>query len=173
MSNGPSFASAPARVLLGNRYAFVLFLLVILMLGYATLTSLPRIEDPRITNRYPRVITLVPGASAERVEALVTDVIEDELKALSEIKKVESTSRAGISIVAIELQDTITRDTNEAVFSKIRDRLADAAAQFPAAARAPVFDDKNSAVAFSLIASVNWTRDDAVQRGVLNRLALD
>ena len=162
-----------ANLLLKNRYAFVLLIAVILMAGWSAISNMPRIEDPRITNRYPRIITQVPGASAERVEALVTDVLEDELKELSEIKKVESTSRAGISILAIELQDTITRDTNEAVFSKIRDRMADAASRFPPGAGQPVFDDKSSAVAFSLIASITWINDEPPALGVLHRLALD
>ncbi len=137
------------------------------------MSSLPRIEDPRITNRYPRVITVVPGASADRVEALVTDVLEDELKELSEIKVVESTSRAGISVLAIELQDSVTRATNEAVFSKIRDRLGDAAAKFPPGTAQPFFDDKSSAVAFSLITAVTWTGNGPPARGVMHRLALD
>ncbi|MFK7885517.1 MAG: efflux RND transporter permease subunit [Gammaproteobacteria bacterium] len=166
-------ASRFAGVLLKNRYAFVLLIGVIFMAGWSAISNMPRIEDPRITNRYPRIITQVPGASAERVEALVTDVLEDELKELSEIKKVESTSRAGISVIALELQDSITRDTNEAVFSKIRDRIATAANRFPAGASQPFFDDKSSAVAFSLVASVTWTRAEAPALGVLHRLSLD
>ena len=63
---------------------------IILLAGWSSLTNLPRIEDPRITNRYPNVVTLLPGASAERVEALVTEKLEDALEELTEIKKIES-----------------------------------------------------------------------------------
>ena len=173
MSAPRSRAAAPALALFHNRYAFVLYVAVMLMAGWSALSNLPRIEDPRITNRYPRVITQVPGASADRVEALVTDVLEDQLKELSEIKIIKSTSRAGISVLAIELQDAITRSTNEAVFSKIRDRISDAATLFPPGTGQPFFDDKGSAVAFSLIAAVTWTGSGDAPLGVLNRLALE
>ena len=56
-----------------NRYLLVLSLLTILMAGYAALSNMPRIEDPRITNRYPRVVTFLPGASAERVSEPLPD----------------------------------------------------------------------------------------------------
>ena len=58
---------------LRNRYLLVLSLVVILVAGVSALLQLPRLEDPRIVNRNPLLVTLVPGASAERVEALVTE----------------------------------------------------------------------------------------------------
>ena len=48
----------------------------------------------------------------------MTDVIEDELRQLHEIKEIKSTSRAGISIVFIELQDWVSNQTNEGAFPK-------------------------------------------------------
>ena len=156
-----------------NRYLMVLGLLVILLAGFSALSNLPRIEDPRITNRYPRVVTFLPGASAERVEALVTDRLEDSLRELSEIKEIRSTSRAGVSILQMELQDYIGDGENEQVFSKMRDRLNDVAAELPSGATAPDFDDKNSAVAYSMIVSIAWQQNSAPAFGVMNRLAED
>ena len=78
-------SSALALRFYENRYLLVLGVVTILLAGYSALSNMPRIEDPRITNRYPRVVTFLPGASAERIEALVTDPIEDSLRELSEI----------------------------------------------------------------------------------------
>ena len=156
-----------------NRYLMVLGLLIILLAGFSALANLPRIEDPRITNRYPRVVTFLPGASAERVEALVTDRLEDSLRELSEIKEIRSISRAGISTLQIELQDDIGPGENEQVFSKMRDRLNDVAADLPSGASAPEFDDKNSAVAFSMIVSLSWERNSSPALAVMNRLVED
>lgn len=154
-----------------NRHLLVLGLVVILLAGYSALSNMPRIEDPRITNRYPRVVTFLPGASAERVEALVTDPIEDTLREISEIKEIRSTSRAGISVVQMELQDYVGAGENQQVFSKMRDRLNDVAQELPAGASAPEFNDRNSAVAFSLVASVTWPVPGDAELGVMNRLA--
>ncbi len=166
-------ASALALRFFENRYLLVLGLIIIFLAGYSALSNMPRIEDPRITNRYPQVVTVLPGASAERVEALVTDPIEDSLRELAEIKEINSTSSAGISIIAIELADWIGPDTNQQVFSKIRDRLNDVTPQLPPGASAPDFNDKTSAVAFSMIASVSWPYGDAPAFGIMNRTADD
>lgn len=158
---------------LENPYLMVLGLLIILLAGLSALNNLPRIEDPRITNRYPRVVTFLPGASAERVEALVTDPLEDSLRELSEIKEIRSTSRTGVSILQMELQDNIGPGENEQVFSKMRDRLNDVAAELPSGATAPDFNDKNSAVAFSMVVSIAWEQSSPPAFGVMNRLAED
>lgn len=165
------WVAKPSLSLLANRYLLSLALLILVMAGWSAISNMPRIEDPRITNRYPRVTTLLPGASADRVEALVTDPLEDGLEEISEIKRIESTSRSGISILAIELADDVGPDTNQEVFSRIRDRVSEVSARLPARATEPFVDDKASAVAFSLIASVEWRRSGEPALGLMNRLA--
>ena len=155
-TNSASGISRFAERMYANKYLLWLMVAIILMAGYSSLSNLPRIEDPRITNRYPNVITLLPGASAERVEALVTEKLEDALEERNEIKKIESTSRNGISSLSIELADDIGPDENEQVFSKIRDRISDTVPDLPEGAFEPIFDDKIEAVAFiSAVQSVN------------------
>jgi len=163
----------PGLAFYGNRYLLILGLAIIVMAGLAALGDMPRIEDPRITNRYPQIVTVLPGASAERVEALVTDPIEDALRELSEIKEIRSTSRAGISIINAELQDWVGPGENRQVFSKMRDELADVAPTLPPGASAPDLDDEFSAVAYSLIVSLSWPYDDTPEFSILGRLADD
>ena len=80
---------------------------VVLALGYLAYQNLPRLEDPELISRNAVVYTRFPGANAERVEALVTEKIEEELFDVEEIKTLESTSRAGISIIEVELHDEV------------------------------------------------------------------
>jgi len=159
--------------LMRNRYALWLSVVLVIVGGLSALTTLPRLEDPRITNRVPLIIIPVPGASAERVEALVTEKLEDMLDEVPEIKTTESTSRAGVAIVSIELQDNVTESTNEQVFSKIRDKLADAEGLFPPEAGAPIFDDNRGAAAFTLITALVWKHESPPQLGILSRLGED
>ena len=70
-------------------------------------------------------VTDFPGASAERVESLVTDPIEAALREIAEIKTLNSNSRRGISAIAVELDDKV-KDA-DAVWSLVRDKLSDAA----------------------------------------------
>ncbi|MEM7012661.1 MAG: efflux RND transporter permease subunit, partial [Verrucomicrobiota bacterium] len=160
-----------ATLFLENRHLLVLTIVLMLAAGFSALQSLPRLEDPIITNRNPQVITIFPGATAERVEALVTEKIEQELKEIPEIKYVDTTSQAGVSVVAIELVDSVTSESNEQIFSEIRDRLSDAEAQFPEGVLSPDFDDKRNAVAYTLIVSVGWEDGREESLGLISRQA--
>jgi len=57
----------------------LLALTIILLLGWglSSYQSLPRQEDPQLVSRVAVITTAFPGASAERVEALVSTVLED------------------------------------------------------------------------------------------------
>jgi len=162
---------SPATYLMSNPHLLVLAITIILVGGYSALQSMPRLEDPIITNRNSLIITLLPGASAGRVEAQITEKIEDAFKEIPEIKEVDSTSRANISVVSIGLADDVTRETNREIFSRIRDKLDDAAQQFPPGALDPVFDDKRGASAFSLIYGLSWAGDSQPPLGLLKRHA--
>ena len=77
-----------ASLFLKNKYLLVLSVLVIFVAGFSAFVSMPRLEDPRIVNRNPLIVTLVPGASAERVEALVTEKLEDKLHQVLRLESV-------------------------------------------------------------------------------------
>jgi multidrug efflux pump subunit AcrB len=154
-----------------NRYLLVLVLSILLLAGISAFFKLPRLEDPRITNRNPIIITKMPGASATRVESLVTEKIEDALQEIFEIKKIESVSRTGGSVIAIELEDWVGPNDNQAIFSKIRDKLTEVEPELPPEASPPLFDDRRVAIAYTMIVGILWNDDSPPQYNILNRLA--
>lgn len=137
-----------------NGYLLSLTIVILLVAGLSAVMNLPRLEDPRIDTRNVIAITAYPGASAERVEALVTDVLEDEIRQLHEVKEIKSTSRAGISVVFIELQDWVDNSINEGIFSKIRDRIDEAGQGFPVGAGQPRLDTQRGATSFTIKVAV-------------------
>jgi multidrug efflux pump subunit AcrB len=162
---------SPAVRLLENRHLLALSVVLVLIAGMAAWQSLPRIEDPRITTRNAIITTSLPGANAERVESLVTKRLEDAMREVAEIETIESTSRGGISMISIELDDTVEASTNEQIFSEIRDKLADAQGKLPPDASKPTLDDKRGAVAYSLVAATTWRGRDEPPLGILERLS--
>jgi multidrug efflux pump subunit AcrB len=150
----------------GRLMSLVITLLVVAGLG--ALSTLPRTEDPRITNRIASVITQFPGASAERVEVLISEKIEQKLRKLPEINLITSNSRAGISIVQLKLQDEIV-DTRP-VWSRVRDLINDLEPVFPVGTQTPTLEDDRG-YAFTQIISVNWQGSDAPNIGILGRYA--
>ncbi len=88
-----------------NRTAFVL-LGVLLFAGFMAFQSMPRAYDPGFTIRAAQVVTQFPGASSERVEQLVTDKIEEAIQEMPELDFVTSESRAGVSIVVVNIKES-------------------------------------------------------------------
>ncbi len=136
-----------------------LIVLVLVSAGMSSLLSLGRQEDPTITNLFATVTTQFPGADPERVEALVTAEIEEELRTIAEVDTVSSVSRSGVSVVSVELQETLDEATIEQVWSEARDAVEDARRNFPAGVLAPDFNAEGIS-AYSAVISVTASEPD-------------
>jgi len=136
--------------------------------GSSALATIVRQEDPTITNGVAVIVSPFPGASAERVEALVTEKVEAELRELAEIETITSTSRNGVSVLAVEIDENIKGKDAEEAFSKVRDALDDAYAQYPPGLPPPVFDDERFG-SYTLIKAITWDMPGAPQRGIMKR----
>ncbi|PKH54217.1 MFS transporter [Shewanella sp. Choline-02u-19] len=156
------------KALVENGRLISLVIALLLVAGLGAISSLPRMEDPDITNRFSSVITHYPGASAERVEALVTEVLESELRRLEELKLVQSTSRPGISVIQLELKDNVLETAP--VWSRARDMIADASGLLPASAQNTILDDKVG-YANTAILGIAWRGGGEVRTDMLNRYA--
>ena len=136
-----------------------LIILVLVSAGLSSFLSLGRQEDPTITNLFATVTTQFPGADPARVEALVTAEIEDELRGIAEIDTVSSVSRSGVSVVSIELIETLDETTIEQVWTEARDAVEDARRAFPAGVLPPDFDAEGIS-AYSAVISVTSRAPD-------------
>jgi multidrug efflux pump subunit AcrB len=150
----------------GRLMSLMISLLVVAGLG--ALSNLPRTEDPRITNRIASVITQLPGASAERVEVLISEKIEQSLRKLPEINLLTSNSRAGISIVQVQLQDEITDP--KPIWSRVRDLLNDLSPSLPSGTLTPVLEDDRG-YAYTQIIALNWQGSKTPNIAILGRYA--
>ncbi|MEM6480875.1 MAG: efflux RND transporter permease subunit [Pseudomonadota bacterium] len=130
-----------------------LILLVLVSAGLSSLLSLGRQEDPTITNLFATVTTQFPGADPQRVEALVTAEIEEELRRIEEVSEITSVSRQGVSVVSVELLETLEEAAIEQVWSEARDAVEDARGRFPQGVLAPEFDSDGIS-AYSAVISV-------------------
>ena len=152
-----------------NPRLLILTLCLILVWGLSSLQVLPRMEDPALSQWYGKITTRFPGASAERVESLVTEKLEQKLQEIEEIKVVESTSQLGTSLIQIQLQNTVKK--HDQVWSRVRDRLADITPQLPSKVIAPYLEDINDGRGYTLIVALTWELDFSPNYAILNRLA--
>ncbi|RUO66287.1 Multidrug efflux pump subunit AcrB [Pseudidiomarina planktonica] len=145
-----------------RQWRYLALLIVMLaVVGYTSLSSVGRQEDPTITNLFATIVTSFPGATASQVEALVTERIETELREIDEIHEINSTSRQNISVIQIELSSFVPADTIESIWSEVRDAIAQAQPALPASASAPVFDS-DRAGAYTSIVSITPSRSQDI-----------
>lgn len=140
---------------LTNPRAFALIIALIIVSGLAALSALPRDEDPHIANRHALVMTEFPGASAIRVEALITEVLETRLREIPEVRHIDSRSSAGFSSMTVELKDEVVADQTDALWAEVRDKLEQALPLLPAGARSPILEERRS-YPFTLIVALTW-----------------
>lgn len=122
----------------------ILTLLLTVVSGLAAWTQLPRLEDPSLVPRFAMVYTAYPGATAEHVEAQVTDKLEDSLRKFQELKVLASTSRMGMSVLSLELADWVAPKEIPPIWSKIKDELEQVGRELPSGAGKPDFVDEES-----------------------------
>ena len=156
------------KMLVQNTRLLVLVLVVLIVSGLGAIHTLPRMEDPRISNRFATVITHYPGASAERVEALISEKIESKIRKLAEIKVLTSTSRPGISVIQAELKDHIIEGAP--VWSRMRDILSDLTPDLPAGSSVPHLDDDRG-YAFTRIIALTWQGESTADLAIIGRYA--
>ncbi len=135
-----------------------LIILVLVSAGLSSFLSLGRQEDPTITNLFATITTPFPGADPARVETLVTAEIEEELREIAEVDVIESVSRSGVSVVSVELLQTLDEATIEQVWSEARDAVEDARRTFPAGVEASEFNAEGIS-AYSAVVAVTSDHD--------------
>lgn len=155
------------RLLYDNRRLLVLAIALIVVAGMASFFVLPRMEDPVLNQRAAIINTRLPGATPERVEALVVEPLEEELQEIPEIKEIRTTARSGVASVVIELLDNVY-EVDE-VWSRVRNKIDDAVPLLPAEASDPEFD-LLEVTAYASILSLTWDAPGEANYAVLRRL---
>ncbi len=105
-----------------SRITFMV-LTTVIILGVVSYGGLARDSMPPYTVRVATVVSSFPGASPDRVEQLVTDKVEKVAQELPELKEVSSTSRTGLSVVAVTLKDEVGAGDLQAVWDRLRRKL--------------------------------------------------
>ena len=114
---------------------------LILLGGIACYFQLGQLEDPEFTVKTAAIITQYPGASAEEVELEVTDPIETKLQEMVEIKRIYSNSRAGVSIIKVDIKSEYWADRLPQVWDILRKKIKDMQHTLPPGAGEPSIGD--------------------------------
>ncbi|HKY61179.1 MAG TPA: efflux RND transporter permease subunit, partial [Gemmatimonadota bacterium] len=108
--------------------------LVIVLVGWRALTSLPVQQYPDIESSSVVITTVYYGASAETVRGFLTTPIERAVSAIAGVDHVESTSRAGVSTVTVRLK---LHHSATAALAEVTARLQQVRSELPPDAEPP------------------------------------
>ncbi|WP_033957353.1 efflux RND transporter permease subunit [Psychroserpens jangbogonensis] len=105
---------------INNKTTMYVLITLILILGTGAYFSMPRENFPEIKETKIYISSVYPGNTAEDVEKLITDPIEDKLKTVSNVVEIISTSQEDYSIVIVEFDENISV---EAAKQKVKDEI--------------------------------------------------
>lgn len=105
---------------ISNSTTMYVAIFLILVLGISAYYDMPREDFPEIKETKIYISTLYPGNTAEDIEKLITDPLEDQLKGLSGVVEITSTSQEDYSMIIVEFDD----DMNvEVAKQRVKDKI--------------------------------------------------
>ncbi len=130
-----------------KRKTLINFLATLLMIGGVfAYFQLGRLEDPDFTVKRAVIVTAYPGASPAEVELEVTDRIEKAIQEMPQLKELYSLSRAGLSIVRVDMKEAYWADRLPQVWDEMRRKINDVEKEFPPGVVTPDIGDDFSFV---------------------------
>ncbi len=152
--------------------SMVLYLIIVLMVGgVVSFFNLGRAEDPDFTFKVMVVRTQWPGATAREVESELTERIEKKLQETPYVDLLKSASRAGESLVFVQLKDYTPKTEVPESWRQVRKKLDDIKGQLPAGVQGPYPNDEFGDVYVNIYALTGEGFDLGALRQEATRLA--
>ena len=122
-----------------NNITVMVLTVIMVVYGVVSYFQLPKQQDPGFTIRAAVVQTMLPGASPQRIEQLVTDKIEKAIQEIPELDFVTSESTQGISFVTASFKEKYT--DMRPIFDKLRRKIRDIS-DLPQGIQGPFVNDE-------------------------------
>ncbi len=150
------------------------FMAVVLVMGLAAFWLMPRERDPEINFNWINMTTVLPGASAEDIERLITDPLEEAIARLQDVRFVVSSSRENVSNILIRFQEIPERQFERRVSDLRREVQAMVNEELPPEARDPNILEVTTSSGFpTAIVLVVGQADDENLRALARRTRQD
>ena len=130
-----------ARFFMERPVIFWSFIGAIIIAGILSFIQMPKLEDPAVSAKQAMVAVPWPGASAHEMELEVAQMMEEELRALPNVKKVKTQCSNSTAMFTVEFKMTVLNKELEQHFDLLRRKVSDAAAKLPQGCYSPVVID--------------------------------
>ena len=130
------------EVSLKNKVLVWYFILVTAIGGIFCYNKLGRMEDPQFTIREMVVSAAWPGATAEEMQEQVTDKLEKKLQDTQGLDNIKSETRAGQTIIYVELSDEVAKEKVRDTWKDVRNLCEDVKRELPQGVYGPYYIDR-------------------------------
>ena len=110
-----------ARYFVETRQVAWILLFITIAWGAFAYWAMDKRKDPLQSNLYACVVCPWPGASADKVEDLITRKIEEKISENMKVQEITSVSRSNVSIITVKIDDRLKK--TEQVFDDLNLRL--------------------------------------------------
>lgn len=110
----------PSSWSIDNQTTMYALMFVVLLLGGIAYFNMPRESFPEVKETKIYISSLYPGNTAEDIEKMITDPLEDQLKTVSNVVEVTSTSQEDYSMIIVEFDENISVP---AALQKVKDEV--------------------------------------------------
>ena len=145
-------------------YIIVVAVIIALTLGGVSITKMKTDLLPAMDLPYLAVITTDPGASAEKVESEVTDVLEGSLSTVSGVSTVQSQSANNYSMIFLQFEDGTDMDS---AMVKVSSAVNEVQSQLPDTAGSPNYMEISMDMMATLYAAVSYDDHDIYEASSL------
>ena len=121
-------------------FTVLVAVVMVLMLGFVSLTKMQTNLLPDVSTPYLMVVTVYPGASPERVESEVSDVMENALGTVSGVETITATSAENYNLLLMQFNEDT--DMNSALV-KVSNKIDQTTASLPSSCLTPSIIEYN------------------------------
>lgn len=126
---------------LDHQSLMAFFMLLLMTAGVISYEHLPRNEDPAFTIKTAVVTARWPGADVADSVSLMTDLLEKKLQETPYLDYVQSETRAGQSVIFVNLRDDTPPAAVAGIWYQVRKKMQDIAPSLPAGVQTSVNDE--------------------------------
>lgn len=141
-------------------YTILVGVVLVLVLGYVSLTRMTTDLFPDMSLPYAIVYTIDMGASPEEIETKISAPIEAAMATTSNIKNVSSSSSNGVSMVVLEYEQTSNMDS---VLIEIQQKLEQLKSAWDDSVQSPIIMQLDPEMMPIMIASADVEGMDQVE----------
>ena len=159
------------KILFDRPRIFGLLLTFIFLAGLFSLNTLPRQENPELSQRWSTIQVVYPGASPNRIESQILEPLEAKLREVFEFDEIISFASQGFSTTVLAIKDEVPPSLIEQVWSETQDKIDQASFLLPPDVKPQLI--RSSGPPITLLYALTWNGEGETPLILMSRVAED